>query len=163
MHDCSYKASRNLRVAVLNISILEIQRKGENSKVSQYPKHFTTDKCCALDVIFWPGLWNVGIQSELCIPVLRGLGFVQKCHQLMVICRAVIGKDNGLQLSSLWLLLLWKLVAVVPLERGWSGCLAWRQQQKGCKKVPRLAGHQNLSTSTCNFSGCPNRETKHGE
>ena len=38
---------------------------------------------------------------EPCIPALRGLEFVQKCHQLMGICGAVTRKDSGLQLSPL--------------------------------------------------------------
>lgn len=48
-------------------------------------------------------------------------------------------------------------------ERGRSECPAWRRQQQNCKKAPRLTGHQDLSTSTCNFSGHPDREARDGE
>lgn len=36
---------------------------------------------------------------EFCNPAVRGLEFVQKCLQLMGICKAAVGKDSNLQLS----------------------------------------------------------------
>lgn len=36
---------------------------------------------------------------ESCIPAVRGPELVQKCLQLMGICKAAIGKDSSLQLS----------------------------------------------------------------
>lgn len=97
-----------------------------------------------------------------CIPALRGLEFVQKCCQLMGIFRAVVGKDSGLQLSPFWLFLQWRLVAeVLPgLSEAEVSVWCWRRQQKGCRKTPQLAGHQDLGTSSTTSQGAQIRRKR---
>lgn len=105
------------------------------------PKFFTTDKCCALDVFLGP-VCEIQVHSHrvlhpssqragVCIEMPSAPGHLQGSYWKRQQSSALPFLTAPAMETCSW--------GVLWSDWGWRRCLVWRQQQKSCKKPPRLA------------------------